>query len=162
MCHVVEHGGFGGLVGEDEAAFEGGIEAAMVFVREEDEVLCAVVDRVAVEVVAFEDASVLVHGPRAMESSTHKDVTQLCSIMSHKFVLRPSAGFTRRGIRAIAGFEFFTFFVEKPPIGTAKKDFATCQFKRTLSNNWNHNTPPTGGMFVPIGSAKVRRTFRAF
>ena len=91
---VVEHGGFGGLVGEDEAAFEGCIETAMVFVREEDEVLCAIVDRVAVEVVALEDASVLVHGPRAMEGSAHEDVTQLCSIMSHKFVLRPSAGFT--------------------------------------------------------------------
>ena len=133
---VVEHGGFGGLVGEDEAAFEGGIETAMVFVREEDQVLCAVVDRVAVEVVAFEDASVLVHGPRAMESGAHKDVTQLCSIMSHKFVPCPSAGFTRRGIGAIAGLEFFTFFVEKPPIGTAKKDFASCQFERNLLGAW--------------------------
>ena len=136
MGHVVEHGGFWGLVSEDEAAFEGGIEAAMVFVREEDQVLCTVVDRVAVEVVALEDASVLVHGPGAMEGSAHKDVAQLCSIMSHKFVPCPSAGFTRRGIGAVRGFEFFTFFVEKPPIGTAKKDFASCQFERTLLNAW--------------------------
>lgn len=133
---VVEHGGFGGLVGEDEAAFEGGIEAAMVFVREEDQVLGAVVDRVTIKMVAFEDASVLVHGPRAMESGAHKDVTQLYSIMSHKFVLRPSAGFTRRGIGAVRGFEFLTFFVEKPPIGTAKEDFASCQIKRTLLGAW--------------------------
>lgn len=136
MGHVVEHGGFGGLVGEDEAAFEGGIEAAMVFVREEDEVLCAVVDRIAVEVVAFEDASVLVHGPGSMEGSAYEDVAQLSSIPSHKFVLRPSAGFTRRGIGAVRGFEFFTFFVEKPPIGTTEKDFASCQFERTLLGAW--------------------------
>lgn len=136
MGEVVEHGGFGGLVSEDEAAFEGGIEAPMVFVREEDKVLCAVVDRVTIKMVAFEDASVLIHGSWAMEGGAHKDVAQLCSIMSHKFVLRPSSGFAGRGIGTVRGFEFLTFFVEKPPIGTAKEDFASCQFERNLLGAW--------------------------
>ena len=94
--HFVEHEVISGLrgVSEDEAAFEGGIETAMIFVREEDEVLCAVVNRIAVEVVALEEASVLVHGSGAMEGSTHEDVAQLASIMSHEFVPCTSAGFT--------------------------------------------------------------------
>ena len=134
--HVVEHDLVRVMMGEDETAFEGGIEAPMVFVREEDKVLCAVVDRVTIKMMAFEDASVLIHGSWAMEGGAHKDVTQLSSIPSHELVLRPSAGFTRRGIGAVRGFEFFTFFVEKPPIGTAKKDFASCQFERTLLGAW--------------------------
>jgi hypothetical protein len=124
---------------EDEAFFEGGIEAEMVGMREKDEVLCAIVRVDAVEVMALIDAAIGVHGSGTMESSTHEDVAQLCSIMSHKFVLRPSAGFTRRGIGSVGGFEFLALFVEESSVGATEKDFASCEFKRALFNNWNHN-----------------------
>ena len=106
MGHVVEHEGIGGLQGvsEDETALEGGIKAAMIVMREEDEVLCAVVDRVAVEMMALKDASIGVHGSWTMEGSTHKDVTQLVSVASHEFVPCPSARLTGRSIRTIAWF----------------------------------------------------------
>ena len=59
---------------EDEAFFEGGIEAEMVGMREEDKVLCAVVRVDAVEVMALIDASVGFYGSGTMESSTHEDM----------------------------------------------------------------------------------------
>ena len=106
MGHVVEHEVIGGLQGvsEDETALEGGIKAAMIVMREEDEVLCAVVDRVAVEMMALKDASIGVHGSWTMEGGAHKDVTQLVSVASHEFVPCPSARLTGRSIRTIAWF----------------------------------------------------------
>jgi hypothetical protein len=75
VSHVVGHG-VGGVkvVGEDEAFFEGGIEAEMVGMREKDEVLCAIVRVDAVEVMALIDASIGVHGSGTMEGRTHEDV----------------------------------------------------------------------------------------
>ena len=93
MGHVVEHDLVGGLQGvsEDETALEGGIKAAMIVMREEDEVLCTVVGWVTIKVMALKDASVLVNGSGPMEGGAHKDVTQLNSIPSHELVLCPSA-----------------------------------------------------------------------
>lgn len=106
MGHVVEHDVIGGLQGvsEDETALEGGIKSAMIVMREEDEVLCAVIGWDTVEMMALKDASIGVHGSWTMEGSTHKDVTQLDAIASHEFVPCPSAGLTGRSIRTIAWF----------------------------------------------------------
>ena len=138
MGHVLEHEVIGGLQGvsEDETALEGGIKAAMIVMREEDEVLCTVVGWVTIKVMALKDASVLVDGSWTMEGGAHKDVTQLVSVASHEFVPCPSARLTGRSIRTIAWFEFFTFFVEESSIGTAEEDLASCQFDRTLFCAW--------------------------
>ena len=90
--------------GEDEALFEGGIEATMLLVREPDEISSSVVCRNAIEMVTLKSRIAM----GAMPSGSNEEVNEVALSVSsctgfHDFVLlfAPIINVVRRGFDKI-------------------------------------------------------------